>query len=445
MEFKNDFVNHCRKGRRGCLNRALTILLCLLMLAAAVCGCSGTVSGEPGSVPEPSGEQTEPAGGGPAGPEEDEEDEVEKEHKEGEPVTEEDEQVDEQLISEEEGTAEVDAPEEEDPEEIVEGGITIRTVGNGSHDNIEWVKDTLIKISSGDTEELHLEEYSGNQWIGNDVRDILYRDGDFLYVVYELSPLMSQFYGTTAYSTDGGKTWYVNQLHHLYGWDGFYVLDRRIVEKDFFEGMCYVHDPHISFDYGVSCSQSIYSKSVYHILSLPGINESGISVYGEVYSVDREKNRISVRWVMGKYRENAVPVLEKDVNYDTLEDMDERDLSGLAAFADRYRETGFLFPDSSTVLLDPEEVKEHYERELVFSAPEYVVKEIDLAIYEIYARYGMDFRGTVYDEYFLEKSWYYQDWLQEEDSVQLNEIEKANIELLKSIRKDIESSGSGED
>ena len=48
-------------------------------------------------------------------------------------------------------------------------------------------------------------------------------------------------------------------------------------------------------------------------------------------------------------------------------------------------------------------------------------------------------------KYFLEKSWFYEDWLLEENSVQLNEIEKANIELLKSIRKDIESSSAEED
>ena len=127
-------------------------------------------------------------------------------------------------------------------------------------------------------------------------------------------------------------------------------------------------------------------------------------------------------------------VYAMDVNMDTFDIIKEEDLSGLAKFATAYAETGFVFPDSSTDFLDPDMVKKHFEREYEFSTPEQVIWEIEIGINEIYARNGVDFSGTDYEKYFKATNWYNPVVDKSSEEIELNKIERSNLDLLEYLK-----------
>ena len=319
---------------------------------------------------------------------------------------------------------------------LQENGIVIKKGKNAATIQLQDYKDTLFKISSGETEGLPVKEYEGDERIDINGDGItLYRDGDFIYTIINPSGGMQKITGTEAYTLDKGSTWYVNYFEHPTQFGSMYILDKRIIfTYDIKENRIAV--PAISYDYGESFTHAIGCSLISDILTLPGVDNS-CYCYGEVSHVDREHNLLTVHWYMDSIsiysNYDIQTVYTMDVNMDTFDIIKEEDLSGLAKFAASFAETGFVFPDSSTDLLDPDVVKKHLEREYELSTPEQVIWEIELGINEIYARNGVDFSGTDYEKYFKTKTWYNPVADKSSEEIELNQIERSNLDLLESL------------
>lgn len=247
---------------------------------------------------------------------------------------------------------------------------------------------------------------------------------------------MQKITGTEAYTLDKGSTWYVNYFEHPTQLGSMYILDKRIIfTYDIKENR--VANPAISYDYGESFTHTIGCSPVSDILMLPGVDDS-CYCYGEVSQVDREHNLLTLCWYMdslsihSNYDVKAIYTV--DVDMDTFDIIEEEDLSGLAEFAEAYADTEYVFPDSSTELLDPETVKDHFEREYALSTPEQVIWEIELGINEIYARNGADFSRTDYEEYFKATNWYSPVADKSREEIDFNQIERTNLDLLESLK-----------
>lgn len=334
-------------------------------------------------------------------------------------------------------TVGTDTSSQSDPSTLLENGIIIKTGMNAATIQLQDCKDILLKISSGETEGLSVKEYEGDERIEINGDGItLYRDGDFIYTIINPSGGMQKITGTEAYTLDKGSTWYVNHFEHPTQFGSMYILDKRIIfTYDIKENRVAV--PAISYDYGESFTHTIDCSPVLDILMLPGVDNS-CYYYGEVSHVDREHNLLTVHWYMdslsiySNYDTKAVYAM--DVNMDTFDIIKEEDLSGLAKFATAYAETGFVFPDSSTDFLDPDMVKKHFEREYEFSTPEQVIWEIEIGINEIYARNGVDFSGTDYEKYFKATNWYNPVVDKSSEEIELNKIERSNLDLLEYLK-----------
>ena len=334
-------------------------------------------------------------------------------------------------------TVGTDTSSQSDPSTLLENGIIIKTGMNAATIQLQDCKDILLKISSGETEGLSVKEYEGDERIEINGDGItLYRDGDFIYTIINPSGGMQKITGTEAYTLDKGSTWYVNHFEHPTQFGSMYILDKRIIfTYDIKENRVAV--PAISYDYGESFTHTIDCSPVLDILMLPGVDNS-CYCYGEVSHVDREHNLLTVHWYMdslsiySNYDTKAVYAM--DVNMDTFDIIKEEDLSGLAKFATAYAETGFVFPDSSTDFLDPDMVKKHFEREYEFSTPEQVIWEIEIGINEIYARNGVDFSGTDYEKYFKATNWYNPVVDKSSEEIELNKIERSNLDLLEYLK-----------
>ena len=329
-----------------------------------------------------------------------------------------------------------------------ENGIIIKKGKNAATIQLQDCKDILLKISSGETEGLSVKEYEGDERIEINGDGItLYRDGDFIYTIINPSGGMQKITGTEAYTLDKGSTWYVNYFEHPTQFGSMYILDKRIIfTYDIKENRIAV--PAISYDYGESFTHAIGCSLISDILTLPGVDNS-CYCYGEVSHVDREHNLLTVHWYMdsisiySNYDTKAVYTM--DVNMDTFDIIKEEDLSGLAKFAVAYAETGFVFPDSSTDLLNPDVVKKHLEREYELSTPEQVIWEIELGINEIYARNGVDFSGTDYEKHFKATNWYKPVAGKNIEEIDLNQVERSNLDFLEALKKHYHSGAKDKD
>jgi len=331
---------------------------------------------------------------------------------------------------------------------LQENGIVIKKGKNAATIQLQDCKDILLKISSGETEGLPVKKYEGDERIEINGDGItLYRDGDFIYTIINPSGGMQQITGTEAYTLDKGSTWYVNYFEHPTQFGSMYILNKRIVFTDDIK-VNKVAAPAISYDYGESFTHVISCSPVSDILMLPGVDNS-CYCYREVSHVDREHNLLTVHWYMdsisiySNYDTKAVYAM--DVNMDTFDIIKEEDLSGLAKYAAAYAETGFVFPDSSTDLLDPDVVKKHLESEYELSTPEQVVWEIELGINEIYARNGVDFSGTDYEKYFKERNWYNPVAGKNLEEIDLNQVERPNLDFLEALKKHYRSGAKDKD
>ena len=102
-----------------------------------------------------------------------------------------------------------------DPPTLQENGIVIKKGENAATIQLQDYKDTLFKISSGETEGLPVKKYEGDERIEINGDGItLYRDGDFIYTIINPSGGMQKITGTEAYTLDKGSTWYVNYFEH---------------------------------------------------------------------------------------------------------------------------------------------------------------------------------------------------------------------------------------
>ena len=110
-----------------------------------------------------------------------------------------------------------------------------------------------------------------------------------------------------------------------------------------------------------------------------------------------------------------------------------------------YAKTGYIYADSAETYLDEIELNAKYLKLIsLFGNTTWVEREIRYAINEIYARKGYDFTGTSYERYFAEKDWYHPIVGKQVTEEELNSYEKANIDLLVKIEKEVQAAMSDE-
>ena len=123
-----------------------------------------------------------------------------------------------------------------------------------------------------------------------------------------------------------------------------------------------------------------------------------------------------------------------------MEKVSEDDPYDLTETGEAYAKTGYIYADSAEVYLDETELNVKYRRLVsLFGNTTSAEYEIRYAINEIYARKGYDFTDTEFEIYFSRKEWYHPIAGKQVTEEELNPYEKANIDLLVKIEKEVQA------
>lgn len=175
------------------------------------------------------------------------------------------------------------------------------------------------------------------------------------------------------------------------------------------------------------------------IASLPYVE---VNDYGRSYvdvkfdEADYENGTLTLGYYMSKGKK---PYCTMDVSTGTMETSRVNDTYGLLAAADEYLATGRLYSSGNTEYLDQQQVRDRCMNELNVLDDDNVIREIGLAIQEIYAAKGQDFSGTEYGEYFSSLDWYKPENGKTIVESDLNDYEKANIDFLTKLEEELRS------
>lgn len=258
-----------------------------------------------------------------------------------------------------------------------------------------------------------------------------YRDGEKMYVLYNPDSGMHQYINDVCYSTDGGATWGYKHLHGMEGGPMYFVNDTIIMKEGSLIDMGQVM-------YGSWTSEfsRLKVEEINKMIDLLGIGDSwgGISFCNQ----DAENNMITIHWFPGEDTKDYFYKIT--LNLDTMEKVSEDDPYGLEEIGEAYAKTGYIYADSAETYLDEIELNAKYLKLIsLFGNTTWVEREIRYAINEIYARKGYDFTGTSYERYFAEKDWYHPIVGKQVTEEELNSYEKANIDLLVKIEKEVQA------
>lgn len=122
------------------------------------------------------------------------------------------------------------------------------------------------------------------------------------------------------------------------------------------------------------------------------------------------------------------PAVSNDNNFEQTEDIPAPE--EMPEDEPLYQDSGFVFPNSNTELIDRRELENLSDRDLTY------------AINELYARHGYIFRNQQMREYFEQFTWYCGDVPSDEFSTEcFNQIESDNWSLLVSERDKRRTSG----
>ena len=152
-------------------------------------------------------------------------------------------------------------------------------------------------------------------------------------------------------------------------------------------------------------------------------------------NVDLDNNSFTVAYRLDY---DAKPFCRVTFSIDPLEVINVYTDYDLEDYGRAYLRSGRFFENSNSEYLDETEVRVHYMLECMLNTNKYyVLNDLRYAINEIYAAKGYDFTGTDYEDYFADKSWYHPVNGKTISEEELQPWEKANIDLLVQIEKEI--------
>lgn len=322
--------------------------------------------------------------------------------------------------------------------ESAPGNIQIRQ--NGSffgEDDLKRCKEVIGFVLSDKKDQPVLKEFSDLDMISIEDSITEYRKDDFIYIVADPSPGMNQLYAYELISQDGGDSWILNQFHRNEELGDMYILDKNIVYVDGI-GMELIAEPVISADLGKTY-KGLDVPAITKIMSLPAME--GCFCHAKVKIIDVDKKTITFDWFMNS-ADNAESVscfYRTKVSYPSFKCVEEEDLSGLAQEAAKYCKTGYLLEKSNSEKLNRQTVSTRFLKEFRLAGAEKTVREIRLAINEIYARKGHDFADEQIREYFAGKKWYKPVSGKKVKDSDLTDIEDYNIAILLNLEKEYKS------
>lgn len=262
-----------------------------------------------------------------------------------------------------------------------------------------------------------------------------YKDGDKVLVLLYSGSGMSQYWYNEIYSVDSGTTWEEPVLLHGTSsrTDIYFVNDIMIMA----DGIGMFKIPNIKYKSDWTEEfKTIEINEITQIAELPVMSNGLIDV--SFSDPDPEKNQITMQWYP-LYEDTSDYLYKMTLNLTSLEKISEDDRYGLQKMAKYYAETGFIYPDSSQEYLNEIELNAKYLKLMkVLKEPDGIKRELRCAINEIYARKGYDFADTDHEDYFAEKDWYKPIFGKQISEEELNVYEKANIDLLVKIEKEVE-------
>jgi hypothetical protein len=174
-------------------------------------------------------------------------------------------------------------------------------------------------------------------------------------------------------------------------------------------------------------------------MSLPSME--ACYCYAKVKEIDVDQKRIVFNWFMNS-SESAESInlfYRTTAPYPSFKKAGGEDLSGLLKAAEQYSKTGYLFEKSGSEKLDKIEVSSRFLKEYRLAGAEKTAREIRLAVNEIYARKGQDFKDDNIREYFESKKWYKPSPGKTVEEKELNEAEAYNVSILQELKKEYEA------
>lgn len=344
------------------------------------------------------------------------------------------------FAKDEEGGKEADAisfesgEEKEGTEDPALTNIKITKNGPFDENDIRRCREIIGDVLSGNEEGLDIDRFSDLDPVSIGDMITAYTEGSFIYIVADTSPGMSQLYGYELVSKDEGDTWVLNQFHRSMEMGDMYIIDGNIMYIDGI-GMEMVSVPVISTNQGKSYKE-LDAGPVKKLMSLPSME--GCCCYARVKGIDKDRKTIDFDWYVNNYEaaENCCRLYSMTAKYPSFETAGKKDLSGLEDEAAQYLKTGYLFEKSSSEKLNREAVGARFLKEYRLAGAQKTADEIRLAINEIYARKGQDFKNEEIREYFKAKKWYKPVSGKEVKEEELNETEQYNIRLLLGLEKE---------
>ena len=316
-------------------------------------------------------------------------------------------------------------------------GIEIHHDESFDEADLRRCKEVIGLVLAGETQDLDVRSFSGLEPVSIGDSVTVYRDGKFIYIAADPSPGMNQLYGYELISRDRGLSWQLNHFHRVMDPGDMYIINGNIMYIDGI-GMQTIAEPVISADFGKSYVKTD-TGAIEKIMSLPSME--ACYCYAKVKEIDVDQKRIVFNWFMNS-SESAESInlfYRTTAPYPSFKKAGGEDLSGLLKTAEQYCKTGYLFEKSGSEKLDKIELSSRFLKEYRLAGAEKTAREIRLAVNEIYARKGQDFKDDNIREYFESKKWYKPEPGKTVEEKELNEAEAYNVSILQELKKEYEA------
>ncbi|MBE6006177.1 MAG: YARHG domain-containing protein [Sarcina sp.] len=323
----------------------------------------------------------------------------------------------------------------DDALEVSAKDIKIKNNASFSREEVSRCRNVLGRIMAGKTQGLSMREFTGMEPVVVSDPITLCRDGKYLYCVIDPEPGMNQLNGYELVSADKGRTWEMNAFHRVQEQGDTYFFDGNLIYIDGID-MESISVPNFSADLGKSYKQPNYAP-IKKIMSLPALN-GYCTAYARIRYIDREDKKVALDWYMKnpETREDEVCFYSMTVSYPSMKVLEQTDRSGLLKEAGQYLKSTYLFEQSGSAKPDRTAIRARFLHEYRLAGAGRTAAEIRLAINEIYARKGYDFKELEYADYFAKMKWYKPVSEKKVTEADMNENEKAYVNFLVGLEKE---------
>lgn len=242
---------------------------------------------------------------------------------------------------------------------------------------------------------------------------------------------------------DHGKTWDVNDKQLLYDHDISNGLRMKENIAMFWTQNKSQSILYLSQDYGKTFKERYLTfpkatKQFFDALDeIPGKMKGISDVYFSVEKIDVDNNRIYISWSLFSSSFNEhIQLGEGYCDFNGMVSVTKENQCALNVVKWMNGELDYIVGDySDSHILNKDELNSLFiPGDVCATSYEYVVSQ---ALNEIYARMGYDYSGTKYEDWFSSTSWYNKIPKKKITEADMNPCQKANIENLAKLRKDL--------